>query len=72
MITTDEMKKYWGGFHGHWLHKHCQHCTHYCDDCGVEYCCKCGKEFGPKCYPFLTTTHYLNRPMDAACHHSHN
>ena len=31
--------------HGCHLHKHCDHCTHYCETCGVTYCCKCGKQW---------------------------
>ena len=31
--------------HGPHLHKHCEHCRHFCNECSVSYCCSCGRRW---------------------------
>jgi hypothetical protein len=30
--------------HGKFMHKHCEHCWHWCKQCHAYQCCKCGEE----------------------------
>lgn len=44
-------------------HSHCQHCWHYCPNCGNWYCCKCKVEQLHNCwdYPYTTSYDYEER-----------
>lgn len=69
--------------HGGHLHKHCDHCVHYCRVCNATYCCKCGEEWGRYIrhpYPWFTenwmwdgsgTQNIQYSASTADCTHSH-
>lgn len=56
--------------HGSYLHSHCKHCSHYCDECHKDYCCKCGKVLGNRFdFPFEGPYKFGDEPNISLCKH---